>query len=50
MLTHGLVLGDEFVKIDCLFGNIRRALLIWLEAEGVTTFDHVHRAEAEAKD
>ena len=49
MLVHRLVLGDQFVKVDCLLSDVSRALLVWLEAKSVATFDHIGWAEAEAK-
>lgn len=49
MLVHRLVLGDQFVKVDCLLSDVSRALLVWFEAKSVAAFDHIGRAETEAK-
>lgn len=49
MLTNRGVLCNELVKVDSLFSDVLRALLVWFQAKSVPTFDHVHWAEAETQ-
>ena len=50
LLILFLIFLSELIEVNSLICNILRALLVGFETESVTTFVHVHRAEAEAED
>ena len=45
-----LVFVDELIEVDCLVGDVSRALLVMLQTQGKSTSVHLHGTETEAED